>query len=448
MSASQREAGRPVRVAMLARAVFPLHGYGGIERHVFHLVTHLTRLGAAVTLYVQASDAVRKTGDDAAARAVTTGLHALRFLRYDYTTPLLPPNGVLGRQLNYPWYSWQLGRAAAAGVRQGAYDVVHSQGLCAAGYGFIRSRDPLLRRVPFVANPHGMEEFRTPDRRKWLAYAPFRALYAYGHRMADRAIATDACTQDDLPRYLGVDPRRVAVIPSAIDVEECLGHVRAELRAELRARLGLHATDLALLSVGRLERNKGFHVLIAALARLQGELPPRWRWLLVGNGKERAALERQAQAAGIAQHVLFVGRLDDDELHSLYEEVDLVVHPTLYEGSSLVTLEALIHRKPIIASSIGGIPDKVFDERNGYLVEPGNIADLELKIRKALDARELWPTWGIESERIVRSSFDWPIVARQTLALYSELLEERRLRTAPPALRPAPVQPHQQQKQP
>jgi glycogen synthase len=413
---------RPPRVAMLARVVFPLHGYGGIERHVFHLVTHLTRLGAQVTLFVQEAEAGRGAAGDAATRAITSSLARVVYLRYDYTTPVLPPNGVLGRQLNYPWYTWQLGLAAAQAARRGAFDVVHSQGLCAAGYGFIRSRDPLLRRLPFVANPHGMEEFRTPDWRKWLAYAPFRALYAYGHQVADRAIATDACTQDDLPRYLGVARQRVVVIPSAIDVDECLGYVRPALRRTLRERFGLDQSDLSLLSVGRLERNKGFHVLIAALARQR--LPPRWRWLLVGSGKERVALEAQARQAGIAEHIGFVGRLDDDELHSLYEEVDLVIHPTLYEGSSLVTLEGMVHRKPMIASAAGGIPDKVFDGRNGYLVRPGDVDDLAAKLGLALAQQGQWPAWGAESERIVRTTFDWPIVARQTLALYTELIGE------------------------
>jgi glycosyltransferase involved in cell wall biosynthesis len=424
MSANVLRETRPIRVAMLARVVFPIHGYGGIERHVFHLVTHLTKLGAAVTLYVQTAPDGRPT---TAAQFPTAapGLLSVAQLRYDYTSPALPPNGIVGRQINYPWYTWQLGRAAAAAVRHGAFDIVHSQGLCATGYGAIRVRDPLLRRVPFVANPHGMEEFRTPDRRKWLAYAPFRALYAYGHRCADRAIATDACTQDDLPRYLGVDPRRVAVIPSAIDVDECLEHVRPALRAELRARLRLDGADLALLSVGRLERNKGFHVLIEALAHLAGELPPRWRWLLVGNGKERAALAEQARQAGIAEHVTFVGRLDDDELHSLYEEVDLVIHPTLYEGSSLVTLEGMVHRKPMVASAAGGIPDKVFDGRNGYLVRPGDVGDLAEKLRLALAQRERWPAWGEQSVRIVVSTFHWPVVARKTMDLYAELLSAR-----------------------
>jgi glycogen synthase len=410
---------------MLARVVFPLHGFGGIERHVFHLVTHLEKLHVRVTLFVQQAAPASSDIADPAARAIRQGLSGLRFLRYDYTSPFLPPNSIAGRQLNYPWYSWQLGRAAAATVRRGAVDIVHSQGLCATGYGFIRRRDPLLRRVPFVANPHGMEEFRTPDWRKWLAYAPFRALYAAGHRRADRAIATDACTSDDLPRYLRVDPARVVVIPSAIDVAECLGFVDPDTRATLRERFGLANSEPVFFSVGRLERNKGYHILIAALARLKNDLPATWRWLIVGSGKERSALEQQARAAGIARHVVFVGRLTDTELHSLYEEVDLVVHPTLYEGSSLTTLEGMIHRRPVVASAAGGIPDKVFDGRNGYLAPPGDVAALVDRLRRALEQRAHWPEWGAESVRIVESTFAWPVVARKTRDLYEELLDEQ-----------------------
>lgn len=453
----------PLRVAMLARVVFPLHGFGGIERHVFHLVTHLARLHVAVTLYVQppttdqglapedgerpevtsdvgvGADALPVALDprwhDVAERARITlfgqgNLKAQQrssvvMLRYDYTSPLLRPNAILGRQINYPWYSWELGRLAAARARRGAYDIVHAQGLCAFGYGWIRRRDPLLRRVPFIANPHGLEEYRTPDWRKRLAYAPFRGLYTYGNLCADRVIATDDCTKDDLPHYLGVDPARVVVIPSAIDVAECLAYLSDVTRGELRARLELDQNDLTMLSVGRLERNKGFHVLLEGLARLRGRLPARWRWLLVGQGSEQARLEQQAGALGLREHIRFVGRLDDAELHNLYEEVDLVIHPTLYEGSSLVTLEGMIHRRPMVASAAGGIPDKVFDGRNGYLVRPGDSADLAAKLALALDQRARWAEWGAESVRIVRETFDWPVVARRTRTTYEQMLAAR-----------------------
>jgi glycogen(starch) synthase len=409
---------------MLARVVFPLHGFGGIERHVFHLVTHLARLGVRLTLYVQDP----KAEPGAPAQRPSTpqqlpelpGVESVIFLRYDYTSPYLRPNSILGRQINYPWYTWQLGRMVASAVRSGAYDVVHAQGLCAFGYGWIRKRDPLLMRVPFIANPHGLEEYRTPDWRKWLAYAPFRVLYTYGTRSADRAIATDACTQDDLPRYLGM-----VVIPSAIDVEECLAWTNDATRVAMRQRFALDDADVTFLSVSRLERNKGYHILAEALAKLQNQLPPRWRWILVGEGKERAALEAQARALGIAEHVTFAGKLSDTELHSLYEEIDLVIHPTLYEGSSLVTLEGMIHRKPIVASAAGGIPDKVFDGRNGFLVRPGDVDDLAAKIAQALAARDQWPAWGDASVEIVRTTFDWPVVARRTLTEYKRMLAER-----------------------
>src|SRR5262245_58126955 len=113
-----------LRVAMLARVVFPLHGFGGIERHVFHLVTHLARLGVRVTLYVQnptedmrqeTRDKRYETGDhgwpsvDSPVSRLSS-LVSMVFLRYDYTSPYLRPNSILGRQINYPWYTWQLGR--------------------------------------------------------------------------------------------------------------------------------------------------------------------------------------------------------------------------------------------------------------------------------------------------------------------------------------------------
>lgn len=414
-----------IRLAMLARVVFPLHGFGGIERHVFHLTTHLARLGVHVTLYVQHPP----QKPDAAPSAVLPpyadvlpGIKRVVTLRYDYTSPILRPNSILGRQINYPWYTWQLGQAVAAAARRGAYDVVHAQGLCALGYGWIRQRDRLLKKIPFIANPHGLEEYRTPDWRKWLAYAPFRLLYSYGTRSADRAIATDDCTQGDLPRYLGVDPARVVVIPSAIDVEECLAPVSDTMRATMRARFKLDQHDLTILSVSRLERNKGYHILADALGKLRDRLPPRWQWLLVGQGKERAALEAQVQGLGLAGHVTFAGRLDDAELHNLYEEVDLVVHPTLYEGSSLVTLEGMIHRKPMVASAAGGIPDKVFSGKNGYLVRPGDTENLAAMLMLALEQRTHWPEWGEESVRIVKTTFDWPVVARRTLEEYRRML--------------------------
>lgn len=416
------------RVLMLARVVFPLHGFGGIERHVFHLCTHLVRLGADLTLIVGRPSGALFSDEDAAAQILAAARlpdpqsFRVHQLRYDRTSPLQRPNSIAGRQINYPVFSFDEGWLARQLIAAGAVDVVHAQGLCAWGFGLLRRHDPVLHRVPFIANPHGMEEYRTPSWLKYLAYAPFRVLYSAGNRWADRAIATDACTRGDLPRFLGVDASRVVVIPSAIDVDECLQAVDMAARLELRRRLRLDTASPVLLSVGRLERNKGFHLLLDALDRSRNRLGPAWRWLLVGQGKEEQALRARAEALGLSEHVIFVGKLDDRELHSLYEEIDLFIHPTLYEGSSLVTLEAMVHRRPVIATAAGGIPDKVFTGRNGILIPPGDVDALTRSLQSALEQRAVWPQWGEEGRKIVESTFAWPIVARRTLEEYRAML--------------------------
>ncbi|MFM2308323.1 MAG: hypothetical protein RLY87_443 [Chloroflexota bacterium] len=415
---------RPIRVAMLARVVYPLHGYGGIERHVYHLTTHLARLGVDVTLFVQ------ETADDAGLAHLRTHMR-LQTLRYDYTSPYLRPNSILGRQINYPRYTRAQGAQVARAVVDNAFDIVHTQGLCAYGYAIARAGDIRLRRVPFFANPHGLEEYRTPDWRKRLAYIPFRMMYTYGHRQADHVIATDACTAPDLPHYLGVDPQRVVVIPSAIDSSENLAPVHPARIQELRRRFAAD-DELVMLSVSRLERNKGYHLYAEALAQAAraGILPAQWRWVLVGSGKERSALEAQVQHLGIGSHVTFAGRVDDADLQNLYAACDFFVHPTLYEGSSLVTLEAMIHRRPVLATAAGGIPDKVFTNVNGILVTPGSADALYAGLRDMLAARPRWSAWGDAGATIVRRTFDWPVVAQHNLEIYSQSLADRRADTS------------------
>ncbi|MEY2847110.1 MAG: hypothetical protein RL076_2656 [Chloroflexota bacterium] len=409
----------PLRVAMLARVVWPLHGYGGIERHVYHLTTHLAKLGVQITLYVQDAPDVQQLD----ALATQMRIHTVR---YDYTSPLLRPNSILGRQLNYPRYSMELGRMALAAARRGDYDIVHSQGLCAFGYAWLRRHDMAVRQIPFFANPHGLEEYRTPDWRKWLAYVPFRTLYSAGHRMADYVIATDACTAPDLPHYLGVTADQTVVIPSAIDTTENLAPVDASRIHALRQTVGRDAS-LLMLSVSRLEHNKGYHVYADVLAQAHqaGWLPADWHWVLVGDGKERHALATQVANLGIGAHVTFAGRMSDSDLQNMYAASDFFVHPTLYEGSSLVTLEAMIHRRPVLASAAGGIPDKVFTGVNGILVPPGDVAALRDGLKAMLAARAEWPAWGAAGAQIVRTQFDWPVVAQRTLAAYQHALQIR-----------------------
>ena len=123
--------------------------------------------------------------------------------------------------------------------------------------------------------------------------------------------------------------------------------------------------------------------------------------------------------------MLFPGRLSDAALHARYDAATLFVHPTLYEGSSLVTLEAMAHRRAVVGTKAGGLPDKIRPGQNGWLVEPGDPVALAAALEEALGARHRLDAMGAQSRAIVAREFAWPAVADRLVALYDEVLSDR-----------------------
>jgi len=399
-----------MKIAHLARAVYPQSGTGGLERHVYHLTRHLLLLGHEVELFVQASANLPPDFGPGCAGAPLK-LHYLPYSRLP-----LRRNSVADRVTNYPLFARAMGREVAALVAAGGAEVVHAHGLCAEGYAAARHG----LRVPLVMNPHGLEDFKVRDWRKWLAYAPFRALYRRGAQAAQRVIATDMAMVEEVRDYLHLPARRVVVLPNAVDEEEATARLDPAIQAALRQRLALDG-QFVLLSVGRVEANKGFDGLLKALHLARRELPAEWRWLLVGSGGELARLETIVQVLGLASHVSFLGALPDAELSNLYPLADLFVHPTLYEGSALVVMEAMLHGLPVVATNVGGIPDKVRERETGWLVAPDDIEGLARAIMAAASSLARHEM-GAAGRRLMLERYTWPAVARQTVALYAELL--------------------------
>jgi glycosyltransferase involved in cell wall biosynthesis len=294
------------------------------------------------------------------------------------------------------------------------------------GYALARRRDPRL--PPLVFNPHGLEEFGSTDpsraRAKVLAYWPLRQAVAACARAADTVVATDHALVPVVLRHLPIQPQRVSVVPNAVDLVVCDGLAQPADGVALRAAYGLDVADPVLLSVGRIEENKGFQVLAEALAALAAR--HRFRWVLAGEGPYRQRLQHRIEAAGLASRMIWAGRATDRELHAWYEAADLFVHPTLYEGSSIVTLEAMAHRRPVVASRAGGLPDKVRPGVTGWLVEPGVAGALATVLDEALQARSRWRDFGDAGRQLVESAFAWPAVARSLIALYEDLLGQGR----------------------
>ena len=412
-----------LRVAVVARAVSPLHGVGGLERSVSDLIRHLVTEDVAVTL-------ITRTPAGSAAGALPEGVQAV-FVPYR-TFPLAGRRGttVLDRSTAYPVFGMKAGRVALELAVGDRVDLIHGFG--ASVLGFARRRRQV--QTPLVLNPQGLEEFGATDparaRLKRAAYLPLRRAVLACARAADRVIATDRALEPVIRRHLRLPAERLRTIPNAVDLEWIDSLASRDDGRRIREAHGIGGGTPLLFSVGRLEENKGFHVLIDALAALRAHaaspVTEGWIWALAGDGPYRAPLLQRIRRAGLDDRVVLTGRVDDRTLHAWYEAATIFVHPTLYEGSSLVTLEVMAHRKPVIASRAGGLPDKVKPGVNGWLVDPGKPDALAAALSGALSAGGRLADMGAASRRLVEAEFSWAITIRQHLDMYRELLEPQR----------------------
>jgi len=407
-------------VAVVARAVFPLHGLGGLERSVFDVVRYLSRSHVEVTL-------ITRPPGQAGATLGVPGV-TMRFVPYR-TFPLAGRRGttVLDRSTAYPLFGERAGRLAWSLVMDGHIDLVHGFGASVLGYARRRSRSA----APLVLNPQGLEEFGATDpskaRLKRAAYLPLRRAVVACARAADRVIATDRALEPALLEHLKVDRSKVRTIPNALDLSSIDGLASVGDGLRLRQASGITSNDMVLLSVGRLEHNKGFHVLAAALAALRAHggriADGNWKWVVVGEGPYRRSLESAVRQAGLNGQTSLLGRVSERDLHGWYEAADLFVHPTLYEGSSLVTLEAMAHRRAVVATTAGGLPDKVQPGISGWLVPPGDASALAAALSGALARPDRLAAMGQAGRTIVERDFSWEATGAALLRLYDELLQ-------------------------
>lgn len=420
----------PLRVAVVARAVWSLHGYGGLERSVRDLVRHLAALDVDVTLITpppSAPDADRPF-DPARVRLVSVPYVTFPMANRRGTT-------ILDRSTSYLLFGERAGRAALALVRDGQLDVVHGFGASVLGYARQRRRTREgaaggAATAPLVFNPQGLEEFGATRARqsafKRMAYTPLRRAVRACARGADCVLATDEALEDTVTRHLGIPAAKRRTLPNGIDLIEASALAGPEDGARMRHTHGIDPDQLLFLSVGRLEHNKGFDVLARALGQARQRdavvASRDWRWVLVGAGPHRPAIERAIARAGIGDRALLVGRASDGDLHGWYEAASIFVHPSRYEGSSLVTLEAMAHRCPVIATMAGGLPDKVKPGSNGWLVPADDAEALANAITEAARGDAPLAAMGARSRARVETTFAWPVLAERQIAIYRDLI--------------------------
>jgi colanic acid/amylovoran biosynthesis glycosyltransferase len=178
--------------------------------------------------------------------------------------------------------------------------------------------------------------------------------------------------------------------------------------------------ELRLLTVGRLEREKGHSILLDAISLLRERRVPV-RLELVGDGSQLESLRRQARSLGISDRISFAGPVGQDRIREHYRDADAFCLPSLGEGVPVVLMEALASGLPAVASNTMGIPELIEDGVTGLLVPPGRPEELAAAIERLARDRSLGRCLGDAGRRRVIDQFSLDQGAEILRAAFSEV---------------------------
>jgi starch synthase len=313
--------------------------------------------------------------------------------------------------------------AMAAAVK-GA-DVVHSHTWYANLGGHLSK---LMWSIPHVMTTHSLEPLR-PWKSEQLGggYALSMFCERTAIEGADAVIAVShGMRQDVLSCYPSVKPERVHVIHNGIDPEIYRPH-RSD---DALIRLGVDPNQPYAFFNGRITRQKGLHLLLAAALKMDS----RHQLVIVASNPDTP--EIGAEVAALAERVssergnlIWIGRfIPLEDLIHLHSGASVFVCPSIYEPFGLVNLEAMACETAVVASHVGGIPEIVVEGETGYLVDydaddtEAFTTALANRLQELLSDPALAARMGMAGRQRVLRHFGWPAIASRTLELYDSLL--------------------------
>jgi glycosyltransferase involved in cell wall biosynthesis len=206
-------------------------------------------------------------------------------------------------------------------------------------------------------------------------------------RYADYALAHSGFTRAELIQTGAVDAERTDQMPYVVPLERFRPGPR-DIR--LAARYGLAADQPVLLYVGRMAANKRIGDLVRALALIRARMP-RAVLLLVGDSsfpahaRVVAQVRQLAETLGVAEAVLFVGQVHDDELAAHYQLADIFVTASIHEGFCIPAIEAMACGRPVVGAHATALPETIGPA--GLTFQPEDYADLAHKVLELLECR-------------------------------------------------------------
>ena len=300
-------------------------------------------------------------------------------------------------------------------IRQGGFQVLDVQNPQAKFWGSIAAKLTGVALVSTLNSWYGSEHGE-----KSLKGRLYTMLELGTNFTLDRYVVVSKSIYEALVRH-GVQSDKIDVIHNAVEIQRSQNSGNGR---DLIHALDLPSDAIILVAAGRLIWAKGYEDLISAL-KLVVEEDKRVYCLIAGEGELRQKLEMQIESVGLTKHIILLGHLPRLEVLSLMEAGDIFVMPSRSEGTPIALLEAAALRKPILATSVGGIPELLKDGEECLLVPTADLLKLVTGIRKLIQDDGLAGRLAENAHRRVLQDFTLNIQALATIQSYNRAWKSR-----------------------
>jgi phosphatidylinositol alpha-1,6-mannosyltransferase len=277
--------------------------------------------------------------------------------------------------------------------------------------GFVLSK---LIGKKFICSAHGTD---------FLVRTPYSLKINY-LKAIDKIILSSRKTKELIKKINHLDDEKLIILPYGLYLQDL--KIKQEVH-QIKDELSIDHRDFNIISVGRHAPRKNFQLVIKAMEKLKEKIPEaRFKYLLIGSGKETEKLKLMAKNLKLEEEVIFLGNINDSMRNKYLKASHIFVLPAItlkksIEGFGLVYLEANYHKIPVIGTKSGGITEAIENYKSGILIKQNDLNDLIKAILYLYKNENDRLRMGEYGYNRVINNYNWELLVAEYIKIFDNI---------------------------